>query len=66
VIPATVLVQIPSNVYQGQKNILLAPAGHNRRLEDIMDEGPQLALAFGGDVDSGVSRWRLIEVKICH
>jgi hypothetical protein len=65
-ITATILVQIPSNVHQGQENILLVPSGRNRRPKDIMDERPQLALALGCDVGSGISRRRLIEVEIYH
>ena len=62
-IAATSLIHIPGQLYHGQKNILLTPSGRNRRFHNVADDGQQLPLAFGRQIDVGTALWRTIEIK---
>jgi hypothetical protein len=65
-IRTTLFIQIPCEFYDSQKNILPPPSGRFRRSNDLKDQWPQLALAFGRQIFRTIPHWWTIEVELHH
>jgi len=62
-IASALLIHIPRQLNHGQKNILLAPPGCNRRVHNSAHKRQQLALAFGQQIDVAVPSRRTFEIN---